>query len=1328
MTNVEVITASGPAGASTAMMPVQQTGSGMLVGQVVDAGDNRPIAGAIVAIGGSINLGGAPAGPRIVFGGPGGPMNPGGGPNQVPRVMTDGDGRFAFRNLPKGSFTLTAQKARYLEGAYGRVRAGGAPQSLDLGEAERKGDVTIRMFRPASMTGLIVDEAGEPVVGVQVRAYRRHLVSGRRALTPAAGGTAQTDDRGIYRLANLAPGEYIVAVPTVHTSTPASFALSGGLPPDLLATAMTPGNTGFNFGSGGTQVTPDGRFLLQSRSVAAAGADGRVHAYPTLYYPSAGVVSEAQPIVLASGDERTGVDMTLVPVPTFTIAGRLIGPDGPAATYALHLVPSNTGDMSADPDVATGITDADGSFMFLGVPMGQYVIQTVRVPRGMRGGMNIAGGGGGGAVSFAAVRIDGPGPPMQASGPTLWTAAPVSVGGQDLTDLTLTLREGATITGSVEFEGSAQKPAPDRMQMISVSIEQADGRTRVNIPPARADQSGSFTTPGLLPGRYLLRANPPPGWTLRQVMVNGVDAADTPVEIEARDLSGVVVTFTDRLSDLSGSVRDAQGAVDANAAVIVFPIDERQWTDYGVNPRRLRLARTTSAGAYRFGGLPPGDYYAVAISEAVAGDWQDPAFLRQLARDATRITVNEGGSHTQSLSTRAVQRLVRSTTQPVFAAGPHAAEVAGTEAPALHSGDDAHGPFVPDEPQARDTRPVTQTRDTAAEAAAGTSSISGVVMLDDASGRPLRRARVSARSADQRVERVAMTDEEGRFRIDHLAAGRYSLIATKPAYVTAYYGSKRAGRGPGTPVALAAGQKLEGLALRMPRGAVIAGRVLDELGLPVSNARARLFQYRNASTGRTLTPATGAQTFVNTDDRGTFRMYGLAPGEYVLSVAPPTSGGDVRQMSADDIRTAVADLKQVTPVTPAPPGPARGAGASGVPGNNPPPPFGGRSVALANVYYPGTLLPEDATAIRVAAGQEVANLDVPLRLLPTARVSGSIAGPDGQPASGVQVMVLPAAGDLHVAGVPMLLMSSGFIRTGQDGKFQTGPLPPGRYLLAARAGGDAAPIVQMGGGGMFVSRTAVTSNAASPPQTPATPLWAQQHVDVNGEDLSNVQLTLQAGMTVSGRLRFDGTKLQPPDPAQVRLNLVPAETAGISIGVPSAKIDASGQFTFSGVTPGRYRLMGNAPITGFSAAQGWQLESAITGGRDTLDTHLEIAPAENVSDLAVTFTDRSTELSGKLQDGSGNPVSDLMILVFSTDRAHWAPQSRRLRPPTQPGSDGLFRFTGLPPGDYFLAAVTDLEQGDWGDPAFMEQVAAAAIRITLGEGEKKTQDIRIGGH
>ena len=1338
--NIEVITTSAPGG--TAMLPVQQTGTGMLVGQVIDAGTNRPVSSAIVAIGGALSAPGAAGGaPRVFVAGPGGFDLGGGGSNQVPRVMTDSEGRFAFRNLPKGTFTLTAQKSGYLEGAYGRFRPGGQSQSVDLGDAERKGDVLIRMFRPAAISGMIVDEAGEPVVGAQVRAYRRNLVSGRRMLA-MTGGTVQTDDRGMYRLANLAPGEYIVAVPTVHTSAPASLSIGQGMPPDLIATAMTPGSGGFSFSTGGAQVTPDGKFLLQGRSMTAPAADGRLLAFPTLYFPSASVVSEAQPIVLASGDDRTGIDMTLVPVPTFAIEGRLMGPDGPAAMYALHLVPSNTGDMSADPTVATAITDADGAFMFLGVPQGQYVIQTVRVPRGGGArGMNIGGGGGGGAMFVNTVRMEGgPGPAPAAAGPTLWTSTPVSVGGQDVGGLNLTLREGTKIAGRVEFEGAAEKPTPERLQLISISMEQADGRSRVNMPPARVEQTGSFTSSGVLPGKYLLRANAPPNYTLKQIMVNGVDAADTPIDIESRDIAGVIVTFTDRISELSGTVRNTQGAIDANAAVIVFPSDDNQWLNYGINPRRMRLVRTTTAGVFRFAALPPGDYYAIAISEEHAGDWQDPAFLRELTRDASRVTVGIGSQQTQSLTTRAVQRSARDEDQ--FAEpdrlrsssfGESAVALAGAEDPAPYAEDEAHGPFVPDEPQARDTRIVPQVRDATAEVPSGTGSISGVVMQDDPSARPMRRVRVSVRSADQRVERIAVTDNEGRFRVDHLAAGRYSVTATKPAFVTVYYGSKRAGRGPGTPVALTAGQKMDGLTMRMPRGGVISGRVVDDFGVPVQNAQARLFQYQNTSTGRTLTFAPGAQTTGLTDDRGAFRLYGLAAGEYVLSISPAmVGGGDVRQMSNEDIRFAMADVKQSAPAAaPNPTGPARGAGASGVaPGNPAPPgPFGGKPVGLAAVYYPGTLVPEEAATIRVASGQEVTNIDVPLRLLPTARVSGTISMPNGGPAAGVQVMVLPVAGDVHVAAGPMLMMSSGFIRSGVDGKFESGALPPGRYTLAARTGQDG-PVMQMGGDMVFTRAVAVAGVAAAPgPQpTPAgNPLWAQQNVDVNGQDLTDIALTLQDGMTVSGRLTFDGKSLQVPDLAQVRLNMMPATQGGISIGVPAAKIEPTGEFTFSGVTPGRYRLMANVPTTGFNASQTWQLKSAIVGGRDTLDTNIEIAPGRSVDGVAVTFTDRSTELTGKLQDGSGNPVSDLMILVFSTDRATWYPQSRRMRQPTQPGSDGMFRFTGLPPGDYYLAAVTDLEQSDWGDPSFMEQVAAASIKISLGEGEKKVQDIRIGG-
>jgi hypothetical protein len=41
--------------------------------------------------------------------------------------------------------------------------------------------------------------------------------------------------------------------------------------------------------------------------------------------------------------------------------------------------------------------------------------------------------------------------------------------------------------------------------------------------------------------------------------------------------------------------------------------------------------------------------------------------------------------------------------------------------------------------------------------------------------------------------------------------------------------------------------------------------------------------------------------------------------------------------------------------------------------------------------------------------------------------------------------------------------------------------------------------------------------------------------------------------------------------------------------------------------------------------------------------------------------------------------------------------------------------------------VTDVEPGEWYDPEFLSELAGAAMRVTLGVGEKKTQDIRIAG-
>ena len=110
----------------------------------------------------------------------------------------------------------------------------------------------------------------------------------------------------------------------------------------------------------------------------------------------------------------------------------------------------------------------------------------------------------------------------------------------------------------------------------------------------------------------------------------------------------------------------------------------------------------------------------------------------------------------------------------------------------------------------------------------------------------------------------------------------------------------------------------------------------------------------------------------------------------------------------------------------------------------------------------------------------------------------------------------------------------------------------------------------------------------------------------------------------------------------------------------------------------------------------------------------------------LTFTDRTQELSGTLQDSTGRPTSDYTIIIFPADKNYWMPQSRRIQS-ARPSTDGKYLFRGLPLGDYRLIAVTDVETGEWYDPAFLTQLAGAAMPISLTEGEKKVQDLRLAG-
>jgi len=79
--------------------------------------------------------------------------------------------------------------------------------------------------------------------------------------------------------------------------------------------------------------------------------------------------------------------------------------------------------------------------------------------------------------------------------------------------------------------------------------------------------------------------------------------------------------------------------------------------------------------------------------------------------------------------------------------------------------------------------------------------------------------------------------------------------------------------------------------------------------------------------------------------------------------------------------------------------------------------------------------------------------------------------------------------------------------------------------------------------------------------------------------------------------------------------------------------------------------------------------------------------------------------------------------VFPADRALWQ-TGRRLKS-TRPASDGRFSFLDLPAGDYFIAALTDFDPDGWRVPAFLDQAAGAAVKVTIPEGARVSQDLRI---
>ena len=596
-------------------------GKGAIVGRVLDAGTKAPIAGAVVTLIQHLDPSAPP--PQGFMTGRFGGSAPRG-------VITNAEGYFVFGELPAGRYALAAAAFGYLDGGYLMPSLGAPVHLVELDGTETPVTIKISLEQAASISGTVADERGERMPGVPVTAFRR-AAGGGAALVRAAQD-AFTDDRGVYRIAQLAPGSYIVGVVSTSMTMPAGLATQIDVAApnpnaafDVESSLLPGGMLMLNGHLNGAGTRVDRWVVQRAGATPPPGADGRLLAYAPALFPGTAVPSEATTIALRSGEERLNVDVPLRLLPAVSVSGVLTGPAGPMANVVVRLVVPDAISLSdANPGVATAITDANGAFALIGVPAGQYTIAAAYVAMPDRSG-----------------RPD-------AAGTALWVLQPLAVGDADVTGVALAMRPGVRVSGRVEFKGITP---PSGAPPVIITLRPL-GADIWRTLQGRAGADGTFATGGDPPGRYLVvAASASSSGALVSIGRGGKRLVDDLLELESADVTDLTVTVSNGKTRISGSVVDSNGAADPESNVIAFPADTTLWREGILSDRRFCQTAVTSAAGFECAGLSPGDYFVVSIDAGMRIDRADPSFLERLIPGAARITLAEGDDKKTSLRT-----------------------------------------------------------------------------------------------------------------------------------------------------------------------------------------------------------------------------------------------------------------------------------------------------------------------------------------------------------------------------------------------------------------------------------------------------------------------------------------------------------------------------------------------------------------------------------------------------------------------------------------------------------------------------------------------------
>ena len=570
-----------------------------------------------------------------------------------------------------------------------------------------------------------------------------------------------------------------------------------------------------------------------------------------------------------------------------------------------------------------------------------------------------------------------------------------------------------------------------------------------------------------------------------------------------------------------------------------------------------------------------------------------------------------------------------------------------------------------------------------------------------------------------------LSDEHGRFVFAGVAPGEYFINVIKGGYQDGHYGHGVNGALGGS-IVLRAGEWFDAVNIKIIPLAAVGGQILDERGQPVVGAYVRALGTVVVA-GRTRL---AAGQIAITNDLGQYQLTGLHGGRYIIEVPSvqhslplarrpdkPAANGSVPLLTYGVSSRALED-RLVAAVD---------SDTALVVGDYPQPPAtsDARQKVFPITYYPGVTSIRDAVPIDLSSGDQLNDLNVSLRAVPTVLVAGRVANPIAD-ATDVLLRLVPE-------GLEDLGQGSEAATTAMrsDGSFTFLRVPAGQYTLVApgasfqyvaRFGslGDREVVLPSTPG--LAGRRSEGGVVSGQPElsyairgdSDANAGYVRQKVAVADKDIFGLEVSLSPTGVVRGRIIQD-TSQATAIPASVELMAADGDPVlgGHLCAVTGALHDT---FRCGAIIPGSYVL--RVPNV--------TLKSITIDGEDYSKRQITILPGEE-RDVMVLVTGSAARLTGVVRDAKGAAVPLAAAIAFPEDAQLWSDfglVSTWIRPSTG-SSSGSFEIKGIRAGDYFVVGVDDQHMSLWADPVFLRQAVASATPITLNWGDDKALELKL---